>query len=186
MTKKVLIAVSVLTLVLALGLLVVISLQPGNFVVERSATIAAPAKIVFSQVNDLAAWNAWSPWKDLDPNAKTTMSSPSTGTGATFSWDGNDQIGAGQLTIFESHPDERVEVEQEFFRPFAGKALMIFTLSPEGAGTRLTWKMSVANDFFGKAMCLFMDMDALVGKNFEQGLASIKQITEHHDASPTP
>ena len=136
MVKKVLIALAALCVALTVGLFVVISLQPSDFSVQRSATMAAPPAAVFVHVNDLQAWDGWSPWKKLDPNPKTALSNPSAGKGATFDWDGNDEIGAGRLTILDSKADEQVEIEQEFVRPFAGKARMVFTFAPRGAGPR--------------------------------------------------
>jgi len=163
-----------------------ISLRPSTYVVQRSATISAPPNIVFAQINDLRAWDAWSPWSKLDPNSKTTFSDPSAGKGASFSWDGNDRIGAGTMTILESKPDEIVAIDQEFTRPFAGKSRVAFVLRPEGMGTVVQWKMDGVNDFIGKAICMFMDMDAMVGKDFEQGLANLKAVTEQQAASQNP
>ncbi len=184
MAKKIIIAVALLCLGLIAGLLLVISLQPSSFTVQRSATMAAPPDVVFARVNDLKAWDDWSPWSKLDPNAKTTLSTPSAGKGATFAWAGNDKIGEGNLAILASKPDELVEVEQVFVRPYAGKCRMAFRLVPEAGGTKVTWKMDGTNDFFGKAFCLFMDMDAMLGQSFEQGLANMKEVVEKTGATP--
>jgi hypothetical protein len=178
MAKKILIGAGLFLLVFIIGSALVIALQPSQFSVERSTTMAAPPAAVFAQVNDLQAWDAWSPWSKLDPNAKTNISTPSSGEGATFGWNGNDQIGEGTLTILESKPDELVDVEQSFVRPFAGKCRMTFRLAGSDAGTHVTWRMEGTNDFFGRAMCLFMDMDAIMGKSFDEGLANIKGIVE--------
>jgi hypothetical protein len=180
MAKKILIVLAVL----CVGLYVAISLQPSTFSVQRSATMAAPPATVFAQVNDLAAWDAWSPWKKLDPNPKKTMSIPSAGKGATFAWAGNKEIGEGSLTILDSKPDEMVDLDQAFIKPFAGKARINFTFAPEGGRTKVTWTMDGTNDFVGKALCLVMDMDATLGKDFEQGLANMKAVVEKGGAAP--
>jgi hypothetical protein len=156
-------------------------MQPSTFAVERSETIAAPAAAVFAQVNDLRAWDGWSPWKKLDPNAKMTMSAPSAGKGATVSWNGNDQIGEGSMSILESKPDERVELEQVFVRPMAGAARFVFTFSQQASGTKVTWRMDGRNGFVGKAMCMIIDMNDILGKEFEQALANMKAIAEKKD-----
>ena len=183
MFKKILIALAVLCVGL-IGLCVAVMLQPSTFSVQRSATIAAPPAMVFAQVNDLRAWDAWSPWKKLDPNARSTISTPSTGKGATFAWAGNDQIGEGSMTILESRKSEQVDLEQTFIRPLAGKARIAFTFVPQGSGTKVIWKMDGTNDFVGKAMCLFIDMDAVLGKDFDQGLANMKAVVETSVAAP--
>jgi len=183
MLKKILIALAVLCIVLCIACLV-ISLQPSSFSVQRSTTMAAPPSEVFAQVNDLQAWDAWSPWRGLDSNPKKTLSTPSAGKGATFTWSGNDKIGEGSLTILDSKPYELVDIEQALLRPLTGKARMSFTFASVGDGTKVTWKMDGTNDFIGKAMCMFMDMDAMLGKDFEQGLANMKAVVEKGGAAP--
>jgi uncharacterized protein YndB with AHSA1/START domain len=177
MRKKILIALALLVGGGA-GLCATIAMQPSTFTVQRSATIAAPPDEVFAQVDDLKAWDAWSPWKKLDPNPKVTLSSPSAGKGATITWAGNDEIGEGSMTILESKPGELVDLEQAFIRPLPGKARIAFTFAPEADGTKVTWKMDGTNDFLGKAMCMLMDMDALLGKDMAQGLANMKAVVE--------
>lgn len=183
MAKKILITFAVLFVCLIVGLCVAIGLQPSTFSVERSATMAAPPTEVFAQVNDLQAWDAWSPWKTLDPNSKTTISTPSAGKGATFAWAGNDEIGEGSMTIVDSKVDERVDIEQVFIRPLVGKARIAFTFASEGSGTKVTWRMDGTNGFIGKAMCLIMDMDAVLGEGFDQGLANMKAVVEKNVAA---
>src|SRR5436309_15413107 len=87
-------------------LALVVAMQPSEFRISRSAKMNAPPSAVFAQVNDFHNWDAWSPWTKLDPNAKTTFEGPTSGTGSTFSWSGNDKIGAGRQAIVESVPDE--------------------------------------------------------------------------------
>src|SRR5262245_1044171 len=103
--KIILIGVPVLILVVVL----VIALQPSDFRVSRSATMAAAPEAVFPHVNDLHKWEAWSPWAKLDPNAKNTYSGPAAGLGATFAWVGNNQVGEGSMSITESRPNELVQ-----------------------------------------------------------------------------
>ena len=160
------------------------ALRPDRYEVSRSARIDAPASSVFAQVNDLAAWGAWSPWTKLDPNAKTTLTTPAAGKGATLAWNGNDQVDEGRMAIVESRPDERVTLEQEFVRPMPGKAIFTFDLAPQGGGTQVTWTIRGENGFLGKAICLVMDMDATLGGAFEKGLAGLKASVEGKKAAP--
>jgi uncharacterized protein YndB with AHSA1/START domain len=176
--KKTFIAVALGFAGLIALLCIVVALQPSEYSIERSTSIAAPPSEVFPHINDLRLWDAWSAWKELDPNPQTTISDPSSGEGARFTWSGNDAIGEGSLTILASRPDERVELEQAFVRPLEGKARMTFTLVPEDGGTRVTWKMDGTNGFVGKAICLVMDLEASVGPSFEQGLANLKAVAE--------
>ncbi|WP_197530273.1 SRPBCC family protein [Bythopirellula polymerisocia] len=168
-----------LGLVVVLFLLVgLIAIQPSEFRVERTATMNAPAAAVFAEVNDFHNWEAWSPWIELDPEAKNSFDGPDAGEGAVFRWDGNDDVGAGSMTITESKPNELVRIRLAFTRPFEDSSTTEFTLKPDGDETKVTWSMYGRNNFISKAFCLIMDMDKMIGDKYEEGLASLKQIVE--------
>jgi hypothetical protein len=171
MLLKILIGIAV---VIAL-LLIFIATRPSDFSVSRSATMAATPAAVFNQLNDFHKWDAWSPWAKLDPNCKNSFEGASSGKGAKFAWDGNKDVGAGNMEIVESAPNDRVKIRLEFVRPFAGVSDTLFTLKPIGDKTNVTWTMSGKNGFMGKAMSLFMDCEKMVGPQFEQGLTSMEQ-----------
>src|SRR5436305_162657 len=158
MLKKILIAVAVIIVLL----IIVVAVQPSDFRVTRSTKIAAPADVVFAQVNDFHNWDAWSPWAKLDPNAKVTFEGPTSGAGSTFTWSGNDKVGAGRQTIVESVPDELVRIKLEFEKPFNATNTAEFTFKPDGDQTLITWSMFGKNGFMGKAVSLFMDCDKMV------------------------
>jgi uncharacterized protein YndB with AHSA1/START domain len=163
---------------LVLTAVVVVWLQPDDYRLTRSTVIAAPAAAVFAQVNDLKKWDDWSPWAKLDPAAKVTFSGPPAGPGATFAWSGNDKVGEGTMTITESRPNERVATRTDFVKPFAGTSHSDFIFSEAGGQTNVIWTMSGTNNFIGKAMCLFVSMEQMLGPDFEKGLAQIKQVVE--------
>jgi len=159
-------------------LLVVIAMQPSDFRVQRTISMSAPASAVFEQVNDFHQWEAWSPWAKMDPNAKNTFEGPTSGTGSIFRWDGNGDVGAGSMTILESEPSDRVRIKLDFIRPFEGTNDVNFTLKPEGDQTAVTWSMAGKNNFMTKAIGLVMDCEKLVGDQYDQGLANLKEIVE--------
>jgi hypothetical protein len=159
-------------------LLVVIAMQPSDFRVSRSMTMAAPQAAVFEQVNEFHNWEDWSPWIKLDPNAKGTYEGPTSGPGSKFHWDGNSDVGAGSMTILDSKSHEHVHIKLDFIRPFEGTNDVNFTFEPEGDGTNVTWTMEGKNNFIAKAIGLVIDCDKMVGDYFEQGLASMKAIVE--------
>src|SRR5688572_25649529 len=154
------------------ALLVAIATRPAQFRVVRSAQIAAAPEVVYPLIDDFHAWTAWSPWERLDPNLKREYSGPARGEGAAYSWSGNDQVGSGSMTITDSQPAERVEIRLEFKEPFEATNVTTFALKPAAGGTHVEWAMAGDNNFVGKAMSLFMNMDQMVGKDFEQGLAN--------------
>jgi len=158
--------------------LTVVWFQPDDYRVTRTTMIAAPVARVFEQVNDLKKWDDWSPWAKLDPSAKVTFSGPQSGPGASFTWDGNDKVGAGTMTITESKPNQRIATRTDFTRPFAGAGSADFVFSEAGGRTNVIWSMFGTQSFIGKALCLFMPMETMLGPDFERGLAQLKQVSE--------
>lgn len=173
MLKKILFALAIILIVLA----IVAALQPADFRISRSATISALPAVVFAQVNDLHQWEAWSPWAKLDPALKRTYDGPPAGVGAVYRWVGNSKVGEGQMTITESRPNDLVGMKLEFIRPFACTNATEFTFKPDGEKTVVTWNMTGRNNFMAKAAGLFMNMDKMVGGDFEKGLANLEQVS---------
>lgn len=173
MLKKILLAIVVLVALAVAGVGAAALRQPDTYKVERSATMAVPPEAVYQQVADFKAWDRWSPWAKLDPAMKTEFGGTPGAPGATYAWVGNDKVGEGRMTITEVAPPSRIAIKLEFIKPMASVADTAFTLAPQGAGTRVTWTMAGKNEFLGKVMCVFMDMDKMIGKDFEKGLAQL-------------
>jgi len=166
-----------LALAVALAVLVIfVALRPDEFRVARSVTIPAPAPVVFEQVNDFHNWEGWSPWAKLDPNAKNSYEGADAGEGAKFHWEGNNQVGAGAMTLLESRPHELIRLRLEFLRPFKATNAVEFAFQPAGEGTLVTWSMTGKNNFMAKAVGLFIDCEKMCGGQFEQGLANLSSV----------
>ena len=175
MFKKILIGVGVVILVFV----IVVATRPADFRVSRSASIAAPQPAVFAQVNDFRRWEAWNPWGKIDPTMKQTYEGAPAGKGAIYNWVGNKQVGEGRMTITESRPHDLILINLEFFKPMPGVCLTEFTFKPEGnEATAVTWTMTGKHNFIAKGMALFMDMDKMIGDQFEKGLAAMKSTVE--------
>lgn len=176
-----------LVFVAAIGtLLVVVAMRPDKFHIERSAQVKVPPATVFPLVNDFHGWTEWSPWDKLDPNLKRTYSREESGKGAVYAWAGNDEVGEGKMTILESKPDELVVIKLEFLKPFAATNRATFKLAAADGGTHVTWSMDGNNNFMGKAIQLIMDMDKIVGKDFETGLANLNAASQAKAGKPAP
>ncbi|HEY8098534.1 MAG TPA: SRPBCC family protein [Methylobacter sp.] len=158
--------------------LIVAAIQPSDFRVTRTGTISAPASAVFTQVNDLQKWDAWSPWAKLDPDAKNSFEGPTSGTGAIMRWVGNNKVGQGSMTITESRPDEFIRFKLEFLKPFVATNTAEFIFNYENNQTTVTWIMYGRNNFMSKAIGLIMNCEKMVGGQFEQGLAALKSVVE--------
>lgn len=153
-------------------------MQPETTHVERTVTMAAAPADVFVQVNSFDRWVEWNPWKDLDPNQVVTMSEIREGKGAWYEWKGNDDVGHGRMTILESVPPVKVVEELHFLAPFESLAKSTITCTEQGDQTAVTWAFDAKNDFMAKLAGLFMDMDAMLGADFQKGLEQLKPIAE--------
>lgn len=169
--------------VVVVALALFIATRPATFHIERSITMAAPPERAFAQVNDFHAWGAWSPWEKIDPEMQRTFSGPPSGPGAIYAWSGDRNIGKGRMTIVESDAPSHIGIKLEFFEPMAATSTAKFTFAPVADGTKVTWAMDGENNFVGKAVSLFMNMDTMIGGNFESGLAALKTLSE---SPPTP
>ena len=174
MIKKIVIGLAV---VIA-AILIAANFQPDSFTVQRSTTIKAPPEKIFAQINDFHNWGAWDPWAKLDPSMKTTLSGAPNGKGAVYEWSGSGQVGQGRMEITESTPPSKVAIQLNFIKPMAGQDTAIFTLQPQGDSTQVTWAMDGKVPFIGKIFHLFMNMDKMVGSQFEKGLNDMKSVAE--------
>jgi len=129
-------------------------------------------------VNDFHNWEAWSPWAKGDPAMKKAYEGAPAGTGAISTWAGNSEVGEGRTTIVESRPNELIRITLEMFKPFAATNTVEFTFMSEGNQTVVTWSMVGKSNFIAKAVHLFMNIDKMVGGDFEKGLAQMKSVVE--------
>jgi uncharacterized protein YndB with AHSA1/START domain len=174
-------ALLILAGLLALAVCIVLGLaltQPDSFHIERSVEIEAPAELVYPYLEDLHRHQEWSPWDKLDPDMKRSYSGAERGTGAVYEWSGNDKAGAGKMTIVDAQPHQRVQVKLEFTKPFEASNMVEWTLQPAAGGCAITWSMEGPNSLPGKIMSVFIDMDTMLGKDFEAGLNKLKTEAE--------
>jgi hypothetical protein len=174
-------ALIVLLVTLAfLGLLGYAALRPDEFTVARSVTVKALPEKIFPLINDLRAMNAWNPFVQADPAIQLSYSGAAAGTGARCDWEGNGQVGAGNISVTESRPSSSVVMQLNMLRPFAGQNKVVFSLEPSSAraGTTVTWAMTGTSTDLSKLMSVVMSMDKMVGGAFEKGLADLKARAE--------
>ncbi len=155
-----------------------VATRPSRYTIERSTVIQAPVGEVFRRVVIFRKWQSWSPWANLDPNMKVEYGGPKGGYGSTYSWKGNDKVGEGRMTMTGALRDELVQIKLEFLKPWEQTSTIEFHFAPEGGGTKVTWTMSGTHDFVGKLFAIFMNMDKMVGPDFEKGLAALKAESE--------
>jgi uncharacterized protein YndB with AHSA1/START domain len=176
MWKTVLIVVVVVVGVAAV--LVAAALRPDDFSVQRSVSIKAPPEKIYPMLVDFHLWPAWSPWEKLDPDMRRTLSGAASGTGASYAWQGSSKVGAGRMEIKDVAAPSKVTIQLDFIKPFEGHNVTDFMLAPHGDATEVTWLMRGPAPFVSKLMGLFVDMDKMIGKDFEAGLANLKAASE--------
>ena len=152
--------------------------RPNNFTIRRSTRIKAPPEKIFTNIDDFHKWNAWSPWEGLDPSMKRTHSGSPKGVGAVYEWDGNKKVGAGRMEITNISAPNKVTLKLDFSRPFEAHNTTEFQLQPNGDSTDVVWLIQGPSPFMSKLMGVFVNMDKLIGKDFETGLANLKRVAE--------
>ena len=173
--------IAIIAVVLAIAIAVVLILaatKPNTFSVQRAITVRVPAEKVFPLINDFHQWGSWSPYENKDPAMKRSYSGPASGRGAVYGWEGNKNVGSGRMEILEASPPSKIVIKLDFFAPFEGHNTAEFTMLPQGDATNVTWLMHGPAPFMNKMMQVFMNLDHMIGKDFEVGLANLKRITE--------
>jgi Polyketide cyclase / dehydrase and lipid transport len=164
--------------ILLIAFLAIASMRPSTFSLSRSADIKAPPEKIFPHLNDFKNWGAWSPWEKMDPELKRNFSGSASGKGAHYSWVGNKKVGEGNMEITRSVPSSNIELNLNFLKPFKASNVTEFKIIPNGNMTNVNWEMRGPLNLMMKVMHMFMNMDSMVGKDFEQGLANLKSIVE--------
>jgi hypothetical protein len=174
MFKKIAIGLA-LVLAVILGLA---AMQPDDFKVSRSASISAAPSKVYPLISDFRKWQQWSPWEKMDPDMKRSFEGKASGEGAVYAWEGNSAVGSGKMTIEKAKAPSQVGIKLEFFKPMQGVNPTEFLIEPEGKGSKVVWTMSGKHNFISKIMCVFFNMDKMIGPDFEKGLSQMKAAAE--------
>ena len=173
--------IATIAVVIAIAIAVVLILalsKPDIFRIQRVATIKAPAESIFALINDFHRWGSWSPWESKDPAMKRTFSGAESGKGAVYAWDGNKNVGSGRMEILDASAPSKIVIKLDFFKPFEGHNTAEFTMLPQGDGTHVTWVMHGPANFMSRLIQVFMNLDNMIGRDFEAGLANLKKLTE--------
>jgi uncharacterized protein YndB with AHSA1/START domain len=174
---KTLAIIGVVIVVAIGGILLYAATKPDSFRVQRTVLINAPPDKVFPLVNDMKAWTAWSPYEKKDPAMKRTYGAVTAGKGATYAWDGDKNVGQGSMEIVESSP-RKIVLKLDFLKPFEAHNMGEFLLEPKGDSTSVTWAIYGPSPYMSKVVGTFMNIDDMIGRDFEKGLADLKAAAE--------
>ena len=163
--------------VLLAALLGYAATRKDTFHVERTRNIPAPAEQIFAHIEDLRQWPLWSPYENVDPAMRRTYSGAASGKGAVYQWAGNRKAGEGRAEITSMSAPHSIAIKMDFLKPFEGHNTVEFILTPDGEATAVTWVMYGPQPYPFKLMSLFVNMDRMIGKEFEAGLANLARVT---------
>ena len=173
--------IAIIAVVLAIVIAIVLILaatNPNTFSVRRATTVKAPPERIFALIKDFHQWGSWSPYETKDPAMKRSFSGAADGEGAVYGWEGNKNVGSGRMEILDTSEPSKIVIKLDFFAPFEGHNTAEFTMLPQGDATNLTWLMHGPASFMSKVMQVFINLDKMIGKDFEIGLANLKRLTE--------
>jgi uncharacterized protein YndB with AHSA1/START domain len=182
MVKTIAIVIAVLVVVPLAAILIFAATKPDTFRVQRATSIKAPPEKIFPLIADFHGWGAWSPYEKLDPAMKRTYSGAANGKGAVYEWDSDGKAGRGRMEIADTSAPSKVAIKLDFFKPFETHNMVEFTIELKGDTTNVTWAMHGPNLYIGKVMSIFFNMDNMIGKDFETGLANMKALAEQKPA----
>ncbi|QDO96816.1 SRPBCC family protein [Ferrovibrio terrae] len=178
MLKIALIVLALLAVAIA-GVLAYAATKPDTSRIARSAQIQAAPDRIFALINDLPAWQTWSPYEKKDPDMQRSFTGPAAGIGAKYAWAGDKNIGDGRMEIVESTAPSKIAIRLEFLKPFQHTAMADFTLAPAANGaTTVTWAMTGPANYLSKVMSVVFDFDKMIGRDFEAGLTNLKTLAE--------
>jgi len=169
--------IAIAVVILLAIILIYAATEPDTMHVERSISIKAPSENIFGLINDFHQWNEWTPY-NKDPSMKKTYSGSPSGKGAAYAWEGNKDVGKGEIAITESIPSSRIVFDLHMIEPFEGRNVATFTLKPAGDFTEVTWSLDDKQKLLVKVIGIFMNMDKMIGGDFETGLAKLKTVAE--------
>ena len=177
--------IAIIAVVLAIVVAIVLILaatKPNTLSVQRATTVRATPERIFPLINDFHQWGSWSPYENKDPAMKRSFSGAADGKGAVYGWEGNKNVGSGRMEIMDTSKPSKIVIKLDFFTPFEGHNTAEFTMLPQGDATSLTtnvtWLMHGPAPFMSKVMQVFINLDNMIGKDFEIGLANLKRLTE--------
>ena len=173
--------IAIIAVIIAIAIAIVLILaatKPNTLLVQRATSIKAPADRIFPLINDFQQWRTWSPYENKDPAMNRSYEGAERGKGAVYAWDGNKNVGSGRMEILEASVPSKITIKLDFFRPFEGHNTAEFTMLPQGDVTNLTWTMVGPAVFMSKLMQVFINLDHMIGRDFEAGLVNLKKLAE--------
>lgn len=175
--RKFFLSLAALAALALAGLLAFAATRPDTFRFERSTTIGASPAQIRPLIDDMKRFNSWNPYAQKVPASKASYRGPAAGPGATYDFEG-DEVGKGTIRIVEPSGPDVVSMQLDMQEPMATRNHIDFRLEPQASGTRVTWSMHGPTPYVAKVLHVLFDMDAMMARDFDAGLASLKALAE--------
>ena len=158
---------------------------PKTYDVHRSKVIAASPAQVWPYVSNWEKINMWSPWVRMDTTLKLEYAGQQGSVGSKYSWDSK-KMGSGEQTITALDPNRSLEAELKIKMYGESTSKTSIMLHDTAGGTEVTWGMKGENNFMGRIMSSLMNMDKMIGKEYEKGLNSLDSLMATVPKTTTP
>lgn len=176
--KKALKVAGLVILTMVVITLVVAIFVPRDYHLERSVTINATPDNVWPLVSSFSGQNKWSPFIKKDPAVRITYKGRDGTIGSEYLWEGNDDVGKGKQIMTRLEPVTYVGTRLIFLEPVESEAEAFIRLESVAGGTRAIWGFNSSFPYPTNAMMLFMNLEEMVGKDYEEGLVNLKRLAE--------
>ncbi len=165
--------------ILIAAVLVYAAFQPNTFLISRSVIMNAAPEKIYPYMSDFHKGELWTPYEKRDPSMKRTFSGSENGKGAVYEFAGDKKkVGSGRLEIIDAIPPTKVVLTLDLIEPMKGHNIVEYSIEPQSRGTKVTWSMRGTNNYLSKLICTFINVDKMVGGDFEAGLANLNALVE--------
>ncbi len=180
MLKKLIVGFGLLIILIVAALAVLVFTLPTEIKVEREVIVNKPKADVFNYAKMLRNQNEWGPWFKKEATMEQHFSGTDGEPGFLVHWKGKtEEVGEGEQEIKKVVEGERLETELRFKKPFESKAdSYLTTEAVSETQTKVKWGFTGEMPRPMNLMLLVIDIDEAIGKDFQQGLDSLKAILE--------
>lgn len=150
-------------------LLIVAAFQSKDFAISREVIIQRPNEQVFDYVKHIKNMEHYNKWVMTDPNQKTNFTGTDGMPGFIYAWDSrNKNAGKGEQEIKALVPNQKVDLEIRFEKPFKGTSYAYIMTEPAGVGqTNVTYLFKGDKNYGMKLAHMLFNLEKALGKDLD-------------------
>ena len=171
----------VLVLAVIIGAILVAAIFiKKDYSTSRSVVINQPISTVFGYVKLLQHQNDYSKWAGMDPQMEKTYTGTDGKVGFISAWKSEKkEVGSGEQEITAIVDNQRIDYNLRFKEPFESNAKTYITTEAISENqTKVTWGFSGSMNYPLNFLRLFINMEKMIGADFQTGLDHMKVILE--------